>query len=173
MPHCSSLHCTVPQVPYVVYNWYTREVSTLQQSNQITAGYEGHIYAVVSHVHHNGWAFIGEVDKYVTASSLRVNTVTAGPRGTPSEFTITANVTGVAGEVIQLCAVKSATMQLVCHSVSFTNAGSQLVHFGAGSVAEADVACNGPRQTCIGTTDCGTMLPIGTCAGGGTCCQVQ
>jgi len=161
------------KVPYVVYNWYTREVTKLQQSNQITAGYEGHIYAIVSHVHHNGWAFIGEVDKYVTASSLRVNTVTAGPRGTPSEFTITANVTGVAGEVIQLCAVKSATMQLVCHSVSFTNAGSQLVHFGAGSVVEADVSCNGPRQTCIGTTDCGTMLPIGTCAGGGTCCQVQ
>jgi len=115
------------KVPYVVYNWYTREVSKLQQSNQITAGYEGHIYAVVSPVHHNGWAFVGEVDKYVTASSMRVNAVTA------SEFTITANVTGVAGEVIQLCAVKSATMQLVCHSVRFASGPdlTKLVQFGA------------------------------------------
>jgi len=119
------------KVPYIVYNWYTREVTKLQQSNQIAAGYEGHIYAVVSHVHHNGWAFVGEVDKYVTASSLRVNTVTAGAQGTASEFTITANVTGVAGEVIQLCAVKSSTMQLVCHSVSFASGPDliQLVQF--------------------------------------------
>ena len=40
-------------------------------SNAVPANDEGHIYALVTPIMENGWAFLGETDKYVTASSKR------------------------------------------------------------------------------------------------------
>ena len=41
---------------------------------------EGHIYAVVTPIMENGWAFLGETNKYVTASSKRFTKVQGGGR---------------------------------------------------------------------------------------------
>ena len=47
----------------------------MESSNTIPANYEGHVYAVVAPIFDGGdgtgWAFLGETDKYVTASSIR------------------------------------------------------------------------------------------------------
>ena len=49
----------------------------VESSNAVPANYEGHIYAVVTPVL-NGWTFLGETDKYVTASSRRFTNVQGG-----------------------------------------------------------------------------------------------
>ena len=47
-------------------------------SNAVPSNYEGHIYAVVTPIMENGWAFLGETNKYVTASSKRFTKVQGG-----------------------------------------------------------------------------------------------
>ena len=55
----------------------TKSNIIVESSNAVPANYEGHIYAVVTPIL-NGWAFLGETDKYVTASSRRFTRVQAG-----------------------------------------------------------------------------------------------
>merc|ERR1711964_730256 len=62
---------------YIVRDWYSGKVSYLADSNSVAAGYEGHVYAVVSPVV-GGWTLLGEVDKYVPLSSTRFTSVTVG-----------------------------------------------------------------------------------------------
>ena len=62
---------------YAIYNWYTRDLQLLQEENIFKPGYEGHSYSVIIPVLKGGWIFLGEVDKYVPISRLRINNVAA------------------------------------------------------------------------------------------------
>eukprot|EP00666_Eupelagonemidae_sp_cell4sb_P005384 gene5384-23508_t len=92
---------------YVVYNWYTGEVVELAKSTPLSAGYEGHIYAVAAPVV-SGWAFIGEVDNPAA--------VTVSASG------VSAEVTGAKGETVRACAVRGVDLMLKCASVAFGRA---------------------------------------------------
>lgn len=106
----------------VVYNWYTGAVTRLSATGvQMDKGYEGHVYTIVAPVV-SGWAFVGEVDKYVTAAKIRFSSITA------SVSSLSATVTGVAGETVRTCAIHAASsLELQCQSVTFTAAGSKSV----------------------------------------------
>ena len=111
--------------PYAVLNWYdpAAGVAKLAPGMTIAPGYEGHGYAVAAPVM-NGWVFVGETSKYVSASTVRFSSVAASGSG------ITAQVIGVAGETVNVCAASAASMgKLVCVSVKFTAAGTQPVSF--------------------------------------------
>ena len=107
---------------YVVYNWYTGTVVALSASTPVAPGYEGQVYAVVAPVLPNGWAFIGEVDKYVTAAKLRIASVEATADG------LTATVVGVANESVKVCAANKDG-KLVCQTAVFTTGGTKTVTF--------------------------------------------
>jgi len=109
---------------YAVYNWYTGELMMLAASTPLTGGYEGHNYAVVSPVN-GGWIFLGEVDKYVTASSKRFGAVQV------SGGTLKVQVRGFAAEQVRVCAAKKSDLQVVCKAVDFAAAGWEDVSFGA------------------------------------------
>eukprot|EP01051_Picozoa_sp_SAG22_P012094 SAG22_NODE_1228_length_5083_cov_2.820425_2_plen_779_part_00 len=104
---------------YVVYNWYSGELHALAASVDLAPGYEGNTYAVVSPVH-GGWAFVGEVDKYVPASTLRFPKVEVS-----SGLAVT--VSGLAGETVKVCAANK--LKLVCKSVAFTAMADKTVSF--------------------------------------------
>ena len=104
----------------VVYDWYSGTLSKLAATNTVAPGYEGHIYAMVSPIA-GGWAFIGEVDKYVPASKLRFPSVEAAA----GKLTVTVDV--VEGETVKVCAAEATSMKLVCQSVS--KAGNSTVAF--------------------------------------------
>jgi hypothetical protein len=89
---------------------------------ELTAGYEKHVYAVVTPIM-GAYAFVGEVDKYVTASSTRFSKLSS----TASGFTVSA--LGVAGETVKVCAVKVADLSLECSSITFDTMGSKTVTF--------------------------------------------
>jgi hypothetical protein len=109
---------------YVVYNWYSREVSALDANGTtIAAGYEDHTYAIVAPIT-GAWAFVGETNKYVTAASIRFTSVT------PSASNgLSVQVVGVAGETVQVCAVKAADLSLECSSIKFDAAGTRTLSF--------------------------------------------
>merc|ERR1712151_826025 len=96
----------------------------LQESNTLSAGYEGHSYAVVTPIV-SGWIFLGEVDKYVPASSVRFSHVDA------QEQVLTATVQGVKGEKVRVCAARAETMAVRCSSVSFEEDTAIAVQFHA------------------------------------------
>ena len=98
---------------YVVYNWYSGTIVALGASTPVAPGYEGHVYAVVAPVMSNGWAFIGCVDKYVTAAKVRIQSVAATADG------LAATVIGTSNEPYQVCAVNKDG-KLVCQTVAFT-----------------------------------------------------
>jgi hypothetical protein len=102
----------------IVYNWYTGEVSTLDSvhGTAVAAGYEGHVYAVVAPAT-GGWAFIGEVDKYTTASSLRFQSVSV------KAGQLTVAVVGTSLEEVRVCAVRLADETLVCQKAVFPAEG--------------------------------------------------
>ena len=112
-----------------VYNWYTGTVQALGPpaggaSVDVAAGYEGHVYAIITPVLTSGWSFIGEVDKYVTASALRFsNFMDAGHGGGG----LKVDVTGVANESVKVCASVGSTLN--CKTVAFTAAGVKTVAF--------------------------------------------
>jgi len=112
---------------YVVYNWYSRELSLLAGSNLLAPGYEGHIYATVTPIV-SGWAFIGEVDKYTVASALRFSKIGA------SVGVLSADVVGVKGEKVKVCAVEGKGLTLVCKDIEFNQDGTQAVSFGQADV---------------------------------------
>jgi len=104
---------------YIVYNWYTGAVAELKGHPVLEGGYEGHGYAVVTPVS-NGWAFIGEVDKFVTAATLRFTLV---EYASASELVV--SVRGVKGENVRVCAAHLAqqvewpSWKLICDEVAF------------------------------------------------------
>ena len=114
-PQMAPLDPTADQ--FVVYNWYTGALQAYDKGNVvIEAGYEGHAYALVSPVKY-GWAFLGEVDKFVPASRFRFKSVT------PTKSHLTVDVEGVRGETLKICAAHS--LKLVCSHLSFSSTGSE------------------------------------------------
>jgi len=105
---------------YVVYNWYTGELSRLGESNKLSPGYEGHIYAIVTPVQ-QGWVVLGEVDKYVPLAKIRFTSIDA------SNVVLTLQVAGVAGEVVRLCAAELFDLKVRCTSIAFSASGTQKV----------------------------------------------
>ena len=111
----------VTSTAHVVYNFYTGELLPLSTSAHVSlsAGYEGHAYVVVTPVlgaSQNKVAFVGEVDKYTTASSKRFANVKAG------DGSVTVDVTGVTNEDVKVCIAAEAgnNWVLKCSSVSFS-----------------------------------------------------
>jgi len=110
---------------YVVYNWYHPELGAQKVAASVPTptGYEGHSYIVVAPMV-NGWAFLGETNKYVTASTARFTNVAA------TAASLTVDLTGVAGETVQVCAAKGAgATAVVCQQIKFAAAGSQTATF--------------------------------------------
>jgi len=121
---------------YAVYDWYNGGgVVKLGAATPMTSGYEEHAYAVVSPVLSNGWVFVGETNKYVSASSTRF------PSATSDSKSLTVQVVGVASETVTVCAAHSSAMsKLVCVKQQFTTAGTKAVTFPpAGDVEVAQV----------------------------------
>jgi hypothetical protein len=82
------------------------------------------VRAGVGALSQGGWAFIGEVDKYVSASKLRF------PSLVSSAGKLTATVDVVKGdEAVKVCAVQASTMKLVCQNV--TAIGNSTITFPA------------------------------------------
>jgi hypothetical protein len=106
---------------HAVYNWYTRELSPLAETNLLRPGYEGHVYAVVT-VAVDGWIFLGEVDKYVTAARIRFPHV-AVRESDPAVLEVTVAGSGAGGEDVQVCAAQEATLRVVCKIAHFEGAG--------------------------------------------------
>lgn len=113
---------TPPAEGWAVLNWYSGEVALFKGDTTVAAGYESHVYGVVVPVV-QGWVFLGESQKYVTHAAKRFPsgaTVTSGQ--------ISVGVEGAEGETVEVCAVRaSAISTRVCHSVTFTQAGTQTV----------------------------------------------
>jgi len=107
---------------YVVYNWYSMEISRLQSTNTLARGYEGHVYAVVSPFV-NGWAFLGEPNKYVSCSTLRFQTITA------SSSELSVQVQGVRGETVTVCVARTEDLARKCQTVSYSVDGTKVVIF--------------------------------------------
>lgn len=107
---------------HVVYNWYTGELSRFAASNPLTHGYEGHTYASVTPIV-GGWAFIGEVNKYVVAATIRFTSATA------SAGSLSLSVSGVRGEKVKVCAAEVKDLVLVCQTATFDKDGVQTVSF--------------------------------------------
>jgi hypothetical protein len=105
-----------------IFNFYTKEIAAFASSNMVTPGYENHIYAVVTPVV-NGWAFVGEADKYVTAASIRFTSVAAQGSG------LVAQVVGVPKDNVTVCAASTADWKLVCKMTQFHTASTQAVSF--------------------------------------------
>lgn len=112
---------------YVVYNWYSGALAKLAPTVTLEPGYEGNAYAVVSPIE-SGWAFIGEVDKYVPASTLRFPGLAFGvdAAGTAA---LTVSVSGIAGETVKVCAAEAAGLKLVCQSIKFAADGTKTASF--------------------------------------------
>merc|ERR1711937_512256 len=101
-----------PAKSHLVYNWYTREIHHMGSAVNLSSGYEGHVYATVVPVV-SDWAFLGEVDKYVTAASIRFSKVAVADVGF-GLTTLTASVAGVKGETVRVCAVNAVDMSITC-----------------------------------------------------------
>lgn len=101
-PHGGPMPRTAPPA-HVVYNWYTHALSLLHPGDDqpLGAGYEGHAYALVSPLV-DGWAFLGQVDKYAPASRLRF------PRVTIAGGRLIASIVGIQGELVRVCAAHVA-----------------------------------------------------------------
>jgi hypothetical protein len=126
--------------PCAVFNWYTRELALLAASSPevvLAPGYENHSYAIVAPlVGETGWAFLGEIAKYVPSSTHRFARVDA------SAAQLTATVVGVAGERVEVCAAlrldgsaraaEEAPFALRCATSTFDEAGEQTVTIAAG-----------------------------------------
>jgi len=117
---------------HVWFNWYTGELGTFGHSNNLTAGYEGHLYLLVLPLLPNGWALLGEVHKHVPLSRKRFRSVTTA--GT----SLTALVAGIKGEDVYVCAChcgngRSAAPSLsagqVCLTVHFDEDTDKRVTF--------------------------------------------
>ncbi|CAE7614562.1 unnamed protein product [Symbiodinium natans] len=115
---------------YVVYDWYSGKLTWLDAATpssvfSVLGGYEGHSYALlVPLIYGSGWALIGERAKLVPTSSLRFRDldVNAG--------VFSLEVNGVAGEVVEVCAVERHSGML-CKEVRFERSEWLSVQFAA------------------------------------------
>ena len=117
---------------YYVYNWYTAEVAKLGSDGAtLSSGYEGHNYAVVSPAvgTDGAYAFVGEVDKYVTASKMRFPAGVQLAEESSRAAALTVQVAGVANETVKVCAIKTAGPSLECTSLHFDEAGTKPASF--------------------------------------------
>jgi len=113
---------------HAVYNWYSGDVSLLKADNSLTEGYEGHLYAIVVPVV-EGWALLGEVDKYVTLSTTRFSSV-AGAAGD-----ISVTLVGVKGEEVKVCAAHMHSLSATtCKTLNFQQDGEQSVTFTSATI---------------------------------------
>ena len=111
---------------YLVFNWYTRSLTPLSRNAMLDPGYEGHSYGVVTPIV-NGWAYVGEVDKFVTAATLRsVRAVVTSTKR------LTVSIKGIAKESVVICAVnKTRAMNGPCKSITFGPSGNSDIEFTA------------------------------------------
>ena len=123
-----------PSVDYIIYNWYTGEVMVMDKSiNKLTAGYEEHVYAIVSPAI-GSFAFIGERNKYVTAANIRFKSVVSGVVSGVDQLIV--EVVGVKDENVEICAVKiqnepkeGSELSLLCKAITFTDGAMMKVVF--------------------------------------------
>eukprot|EP00505_MAST-04D_sp_SCG-Rhode-Island_P001065 Stramenopile-MAST_4_protein_1065 len=106
---------------FVTYNWYTKDIAPLEKQNYFAPGYENHVYVIVAPIIADSWAFVGDPTKYVTAATLRFRSVEI------SAAYLTAEVMGMKDERVNVCAVKTGNMKLVCKSIVFASAGLETV----------------------------------------------
>ncbi len=119
--------------PHVVYDWYAAAVagtlaSAASAAVRVAAGYENVSYALVAPVV-AGWALLGEVDKYVPASTLRFPRARVDDAGA-----FDVDVEGLAGEQVRACAARveeDGSAALRCETVVFETPGTQTVAFSA------------------------------------------
>lgn len=124
-------HPTAPLSKYLYYNWYSGRVGKFEADNAFEPGYEGHTYVVVVPLLSNGWALLGDVDKYVPLARKRVKSASVEGSG------LRVTVAGVAGETVTICALRcplgcpagTTHVQLVCDKLSFVADGTQLHEF--------------------------------------------
>lgn len=111
----------------VVYNWYSGELIPLSSSTIAEPGYEGHIYAIISPILSSKWAFIGETNKYVTASNLRFSGLTFDSQA------LSVLVLGLEDETVTVCAAvnSSNTWLLRCSDTKFDHTESKMVTLSA------------------------------------------
>jgi len=112
---------------YYAASWYAPEEGIVAlaagKTTDIGVGYEGHGYAVVSPAL-GGWVFLGELNKYVTASSVRGWSVSSSSSGQ-----LSVTLSGSA-ETVQVCAASvQSAKKVVCKEVTFNTQGSQTVQF--------------------------------------------
>jgi hypothetical protein len=110
---------------YIIYNWYTESAAKLEAVNTVAHGYEGHSYAIAAPIT-GSLAFVGEPDKYTTASAKRF-----GGGVTYANDKITAEVAGEKGETVRVCAIRVKDMTPICTSHTFDESGSQVVEISA------------------------------------------
>ena len=118
---------------YVVFNWYSGNVETWEESERpliISPGNEGHVYAIVSPVLNwglptGGIAFLGEYQsKYVPCSSIRFPRVDL----LPGVSRLAVVVAGVANETVEVCvATEAAGWSVSCENASFDEDGTKVV----------------------------------------------
>jgi hypothetical protein len=119
----------------VWHDWYAGTVGTFgglaEQAPGV--GYEGHMYVVATPWLANGWTVLGEVGKFVPLSSKRFKRVSFAEGGAAGagDDGPRVEVEGVAGEVIEVCAVcrgkngpgrgaQAVALDKVCLKASFT-----------------------------------------------------
>ena len=112
---------------YIIYNWYTGEVIDLNKdaTNKLSPGYEDHIYAIVSPIMGDKFAFIGERNKYVTGATIRFQSVISVNVSGNEELHV--EVVGMKSENVEVCIVMIANAsndemdshQLSCKTVTF------------------------------------------------------
>ena len=115
VPEMIGIELTLPRM-HIIYNWYTGKVQPFSPpSVPVSPGYEGHSYVVVSPVI-SGWAFLGEIDKYVTASNVRFENITPNKQNDGLQVT----VRGMTLETVKVCAVALANLSsIACQTLKF------------------------------------------------------
>eukprot|EP00635_Sarcinochrysidales_sp_CCMP3193_P006965 CAMPEP_0118914238 /NCGR_PEP_ID=MMETSP1166-20130328/14663_1 /TAXON_ID=1104430 /ORGANISM="Chrysoreinhardia sp, Strain CCMP3193" /LENGTH=758 /DNA_ID=CAMNT_0006853807 /DNA_START=30 /DNA_END=2306 /DNA_ORIENTATION=- len=106
----------------LLFNFYTRDFrpvasdTVLAGEDKIAApGYEGHTYLLAAPIV-QGWAFIGEIDKYVPASTFRFKAIV------PSPAFLDVTLVAAPGETVgPVCAVYGGDT-LLCDSVTNADA---------------------------------------------------
>ena len=126
------VHLTIQDVgKYVLRNWYTGELSVLNTTNSLTAGYEGHVYATLSPIGTNGWVLLGEVNKYVVGASKRFGKVSYTPW--EGGISMSVEVMGIEGETVIVCAAKHDASKIAlkegCNDVHFVKTSTMSTTF--------------------------------------------
>lgn len=111
----------VVQSPYVVYEWRSKSLTMFDGAQPLALppnpdkrDWQLHVMAPVLE---GGVAFLGEPNKFVTASTKRDFVIT-------NPATMAGTGAGVVGEAVELCAVHVASMKMSCDTVKVGSDGS-------------------------------------------------